>query len=65
MVGITNSSSLPKFAEEATFCKHIRNWTKAEDLPGLSAHERISYAIDLRDWLLTDNNFGEFPLPGK
>jgi hypothetical protein len=50
-----------KFPSEAYFCQLIREFYEAEDEPGLSAFERTTRRLALREWLLTDVNFCQFP----
>ena len=52
------------FANEANFCKLIRNWYESEDEPGISADNRCKARLELRDWLLKGVQFNRFPPPG-
>ena len=53
------------YEEEARFCADIRNWYRAEDEPGLSASERHSYRIKLRNRLLQCIKLNQFPPSGS
>lgn len=48
----------------ANLCKSVLEWWRAEDEPGISAHDRISMRLSLRERLLRGYNFGRFPPPG-
>lgn len=50
---------------EAKFCALVRHWYEAEDDPGIPAITRCEYRLQLRDWLLDNVNFGEFPPYGS
>ncbi|MES9972476.1 MAG: hypothetical protein ABW092_20775 [Candidatus Thiodiazotropha sp.] len=49
---------------EAKLCSIIRNWYRAEDEQGISAHERCIARLALREWLLDGVNFSKFPPSG-
>ena len=48
----------------ANLCRDIRLWWNAEDLPGITAKDRIKMRMPLRKRLLSDNKFEEFPPRG-
>jgi hypothetical protein len=52
------------FYKEANFCKLVRHWYQAEDMPGLSAIERCKRRIALKNFLLDGVDFGQYPQPG-
>jgi hypothetical protein len=49
--------------QEASFCRLIDNWYKAEDEPGISALDRCKYRLALKNWVLEGVSFSEFPPP--
>ena len=53
------------YAEEATFCKLIRNWYKAEDDEEIKAKDRLSHRLEFRNYLLWKSDFSESPLYGR
>lgn len=46
---------------EGRFVYLIRRWFEAKDCAGISALERSSRRLELREWLLEGVNFGKFP----
>ena len=50
--------------KEAEFCNLLREWYSAEDDCGISSMDRTRKRFALREWLLQDVNFREFPPPG-
>ncbi|KAH3729391.1 hypothetical protein DPMN_055359 [Dreissena polymorpha] len=53
------------YGSEADFCKLVRQWYEAEDMPGLSAPERCKVRLAFKDSLLRDVDFNVNPPPGK
>ncbi|KAH3805400.1 hypothetical protein DPMN_133703 [Dreissena polymorpha] len=53
------------YDSEADFCKLVRQWYQAEDMPGLSALERCKRRQAFKDYLLRDVDFSVYPPPGK
>ena len=49
--------------KEASFCRLIRRWYEADDLPAITFSERVSRWLDLRDYMLKDVQFHVFPPP--
>ena len=58
---VENSMVSKNFAEEANFCKLMRQWWEAEDEPGIPALKRHEYRLNLRNYLLQDVDFSLFP----
>lgn len=52
------------YDREANFCDTVREWYEAEDAPGISAIDRTSRRLNMRQFLLRDVDFGVFPILG-
>lgn len=48
-------------SKEAEFCMLMNDWYKAEDEHGISALERCKMRLSLKEWLLKDVTFSQFP----
>ena len=47
--------------KEATFCRLVRNWNRANDEAGMSVLQRIEHRLRFKNWLLDGILFGSFP----
>ena len=61
---VEDELTLMGYSSEAKFTRLLREWYEAEDLPGISAEGRCKRALALREWLLKDYSFENFPPPG-
>ena len=48
------------YKREANFCRCVRQWNDADDIPGISALERCRLSLRFRQWLLDGVDFGVF-----
>ena len=49
---------------EARWCSLIRNWYRAVDEAGVALHQRITWMLEMRNFLLEHFTFSQFPPPG-
>ncbi|XP_033725248.1 uncharacterized protein LOC117315212 [Pecten maximus] len=53
------------YLHAANLARHVRNWYEASDKAGMLAFERVQKLLEMRDFLLTGIDFGQFPPPGR
>lgn len=49
------------YTNEAKSCSIVRNWYETEDSPGISAVNRANMRLRMKQFLLSDVDFGTFP----
>ena len=53
------------FEAAASLTRTIRNWYEACDAPGITAERRVRFLVEMRQFLLSNVSFSQFPPPTR